>query len=428
MNKKVTSIITGILAAVVVFSLLLDPFASTTSAATNRVSSSQIKQEIDKLKAENAQLKAELNALEKDLNKNLEEIDDIMGQKDTLEQQISLLHTQIHNINEQIKSYAVLIADKQEELETAEAHLKELNEKNKDRIRAMEESGKLSYWSILLQAKSFSDLLDRLNIISEIAAADQRRLEEMDEAAKEVVAVKNALKTEREALGATKAEMAEMQAEHEKKSQEVAGLLDQLAAKKEELDAAMEKFEKELAEAEQKQAQLEHDYKVAVDREEEERRLNQFISSSGGGLKVDSEGRTWVVPCNYVRISSRFGYRTHPVTGQKQSFHYGVDLAAACRMRADGTTGSPIYATRSGVVIRARKGTTEGWYVTIDHGDGFRSIYMHMCCRPFVVEGQTVYGGDVIGCIGTTGRSTGNHLHFGISINGTYVNPLNYIG
>ena len=428
MNKKITSIIAGILAAVLVLSLLLGLFASAASAATDRVSSSQIKQQIDKLKKENKDLKAELKALEKNFDKNSDAIEDIMDQKDAVEQQLSLLHAQIHNINEQIAAYAVLIADKQEELETAEEHLKELNEKNKERIRAMEEDGKLSYWSILLQAQDFSDLLDRLNIVSEIAAADARRLEEMNEAAKEVAAAKDALKAERESLEATKAEMAEMQAEQEKKSQEADVLLKQLVAKSDELEAAMEKYEKELADAEQKQAELEHDYKIALDREEEEKRLNQYIASNGGGLKVDKEGRTWVIPCSYIRISSRFGYRTHPVTGEKQSFHKGVDFSAACKMRKDGTTGSPIYATRSGVVIRARKGTTEGWFVTIDHGDGFRSVYMHMCCKPFVAEGQTVYAGEVIGCIGTTGRSTGNHLHFGISLNGTYVNPLNYIG
>ncbi len=428
MNKKITSIIAAILAIVLVLSLLLGLFASAASAATDRVSSSQIKQQIDKLKKENKELKSELKALEKDLDKNSDEIEDIMDQKDAVEQQLSLLHEQIHNINEQIAAYAVLIADKQEELEAAEKHLEEVNEKHKERIRAMEESGGVSYWSVIFGAKSFSDLLDWMNIVDEIATADQLRLQELETAAQEVAAAKDALKAEQESLETTKTEMAEMQAEQEKKSQEADVLLKQLVAKSDELEEAMEKYEKDLADAEQKQAELEHDYKIALDREEEEKRLNQYIASNGGGLKVDKEGRTWVIPCSYIRISSRFGYRTHPVTGEKQSFHKGVDFSAACKMRKDGTTGSPIYATRSGVVIRARKGTTEGWFVTIDHGDGFRSVYMHMCQKPFVQEGQTVYAGEVIGCIGTTGRSTGNHLHFGISLNGTYVNPLNYIG
>lgn len=426
-NKKIVSIMAGIMAAIMLLGLLLGLFAGTASAASNQ-SSSQIKQEINALEKENEKLEQELNDLKNKVNANLDEIDGIMEQKNLVEQQISLLNSQIRNANEQIAAYALLIADKQEELETAEAHLKELNEQNKERIRAMEEGGQYSYWSILIQAKNFSDFLDRLNMVQEIAAADQRRLEEMDAAAKEVAAAKEALLAERAALEASKKGLALKQQEQEAKKEEVAGLLNQLIAKGDELEEKMEEYEEKLAEAEQKLAELEHDYEVAIDREEEEKRLNQYIASNGGGINVDANGITWIIPCNYIRVTSRFGYRTHPITGQKNTFHKGIDLSSPCYMKEDGTTDSPIYATRGGVVIRAREGETEGWFVTIDHGDGYRSVYMHMCCKPFVTEGQTVYAGDIIGCIGTTGSSTGNHLHFGISLNGTYVNPVNYIG
>lgn len=427
-RKKLISIMAGIMAGIMLLGLILSLFAGVASAADNKQSSSEIKQEITDLEKENEKMEQALNDLKNQIITNEDEIDRIMGQKSLVEQQISLLNSQIRNANEQIAAYALLIADKQEELNASQEHLKKLNEQNKERIRAMEEGGQYSYWSILIQAKNFSDLLDRLNMVKEIAASDQRRLEQMDAAAKEVAAAKEALLAEQAALQASKEGLALKQQEQKEKKEEVAQLLNQLVAKGDELDAKKEQYEKDLADAEQKLAELEHDYQVAVDREEEEKRLNQYLASNGGGVNTDAEGRKWVIPCHYVRVSSRFGYRNDPFTGKPGAYHKGIDLANPCYMKDDGTTDSPIYATRGGVVIRATEGKSEGWYVTIDHGDGFRSIYMHMCCRPFVTEGQTVYAGDVIGCIGTTGSSTGNHLHFGISLNGTYVNPANYIG
>lgn len=429
MNKKqFVSILAGIMAAVMLLGLLLGLFASAVHAAGGKQSSSEIKQEINALEKENAKMEQALSDLKNKINSNLDEIDGIMDRKNLVEQQISLLNSQIRNTNEQIAAYALLIADKQQELDAAEAHLKKLNEQNRERIRAMEEGRQYSYWSILIQAKSFSDLLDRLNMVQEIAMSDQRRLEEMDAAAKKVAEAKDALLDERAALQASKDGLALKQQEQKVKKEEVAQLLNQLIAKGDELEIEKEKFEQALADAEQALADLKHDYQVAIDREEEEKRLNQYLASNGGGVNIDAEGRAWVIPCHYTRISSRFGYRTDPFTGKPGAYHKGMDLASPCYMKDDGTTDSPIYATRGGVVIRAAEGKSEGWYVTIDHGDGFRSIYMHMCCRPFVTEGQTVYAGDRIGCIGTTGSSTGNHLHFGISYNGTYVNPANYIG
>ena len=126
---------------------------------------------------------------------------------------------------------------------------------------------------------------------------------------------------------------------------------------------------------------------------------------------------TWKVPIKYTAFTSPYGWRTHPIYGTKK-FHYGVDLAAP--------TGTPIYATRSGTVDTAAFHSSMGYYVQINHGDGYKSIYMHMT-RYTVKAGQHVGQGEVIGYCGSTGASTGPHLHFGISKNGSYVNPANYI-
>lgn len=124
-----------------------------------------------------------------------------------------------------------------------------------------------------------------------------------------------------------------------------------------------------------------------------------------------------MVPCSYVYVSSRFGSREQPTAGAS-TYHQGVDLAAPA--------GTPIYATRSGVVTIARSSASAGNYVTVNHGDGYSSVYMHM--TNYVVSvGQYVSQGQLIGYVGSTGISTGNHLHFGIAKNGTYVNPAEYV-
>ena len=129
-------------------------------------------------------------------------------------------------------------------------------------------------------------------------------------------------------------------------------------------------------------------------------------------------GISWKVPISYTAFTSPFGWRIHPISGTSK-FHYGVDLAAP--------TGRPIYATRSGTVdTAAYQAGGAGNYVQINHGDGYRSIYMHMT-HYIVYPGQYVSQGQVIGYCGSTGGSTGPHLHFGISYNGSYVNPANYI-
>jgi murein DD-endopeptidase MepM/ murein hydrolase activator NlpD len=118
-----------------------------------------------------------------------------------------------------------------------------------------------------------------------------------------------------------------------------------------------------------------------------------------------------------VKLTSPFGYRDAPTEGAS-TYHEGVDLA--------GPEGTPIVAARSGTVTRATYSNSAGYYVSINHGDGFSSIYMHMT-HYVVSPGQKVSRGQVIGYMGSTGISTGSHLHFGISLNGTYVNPALYV-
>lgn len=419
-NKRVwVSILAGIMAAILLLGLILSILPTNARAA----SSSEIKDQIEELEKQQQELEDKINDLKGQQSDNVSEIKAIMEQKNLIDQQVGLLYTQISNLNEQIAAYNVLIADKQEELDEAEQRLKELNEKNKERIRAMEEDGQLSYWSVLFEANSFSDLLDRLSMVEEIAAADSRRLKEMRKAAEEVEIARTELLSEREELKATKEEMNLAQAELEVKSQEAQKLLADLIAKGEEFEALMEQLEDEQRENADELADKEVEYDEAKYKEHMATATKPTQPPSGGNggtPSVDTSGITWVIPCDYTTVSSAYGWRIHPIEGVEK-FHNGVDLWAP------NIYGKPIYATRDGVVSYTGWWGSGGWTVKIDHLDGFQSIYMHMT-HYIVNEGDYVTAGQVIGYVGSTGGSTGAHLHFEIRYNGSTVNPMNYIG
>lgn len=427
-RKLIVSILAGLLALVMVFGLVASFIPTQASAAK----SSEIKKQLDSLKEDKKAIQEEIQKLKGQINENQSEMEQMVQKKDLIDQEITLRYDEIANINEQIAACSLLIADKQEELVEAETRFEELSEKNKERIRAMEENGQINYWSVLFQANSFSDLLDRLNMVQEIAAADQRRLKELDEAAKAVSAAKTELEEEKAGLEVAKEELNVAQAELEAKRVEADEILADLVATGEEYEKMMEDSEDKQAELLKEIAQKESDYKKAKYQEwlatsvppttkPKKPSSNTGSSSSSGSSNTGSTttgGITWKKPIVYTMVSSPFGYRYHPISG-KYKMHYGIDLAAP--------TGRPIYATRGGTVsYTGYEAGGAGNWVQINHGDGYKSVYMHMT-KYVVRSGQNVSQGQLIGYCGSTGGSTGPHLHFGISYNGTYVNPANYM-
>ena len=420
-RKLWVSIVAGVLAALMLLSLVFSILPRPVSAA----SSSEIRNQINDLKEQKEELLSQMEEVQDQFEENEGEIANTVDQKNLVDQEIFLLYEQIDNINQQLSAYALLIADKQDELDEAEAHLEELNEKNKDRVRAMEEEGELSYWSVLFKASSFTDLLDRLSMIEEIAEADRRRLEEMSRAAEEVANAQSELEAEKEELEAAKAELDATQVTLEEKQAQALELLNELIIEGEELEALYEAYEVEEAELLDEIAQKEKEYtqSKAAEYAAYMATYTAPTTAAGGSTGTGSGGTTtggsskWLVPCSYTVVSSPFGNRDQPTAGASTN-HKGVDLAAP--------EGTPIYASRAGTVTVATSSKSAGFYVTINHGDGYSSVYMHMT-RYVVSKGQTVSAGQLIGYVGSTGISTGPHLHFGISYNGTYVNPMQFI-
>jgi murein DD-endopeptidase MepM/ murein hydrolase activator NlpD len=436
-RKKLIAFVAGALAAIMVLSLVfsLIPVA-------NAASSSEIKKQINEMKEQQEELKNQMKELQEAYEENEDEIARLVNEKNLIDQEIGLLYAQINLVNDQITAYNLLIADKQDELDQAQALYNDLKERNKARIRAMEEDHSLNYWSVLFEANSFFDLLDRLNMIQEIEASDRRRLQEMSDAAQQVEAAREELSLEKAELEVTRADLADMQLELDAKRTEADEILTELLKKAQEMEELQVALEQEDQELLDEIAQAEKEYNEAKHREYLEWLATSVTttkpttapttrptSPTGGNDSTGSTGNTgsgggggggsatWIRPCSYIYVSSPCGDRNAPTAGASSN-HQGVDLAAP--------QGTPIYASRGGTVTVAKFSNSAGYYVTINHGDGFSSVYMHMT-HYVVSKGQTVSQGQLIGYVGSTGISTGPHLHFGISYNGTYVNPALYI-
>ncbi len=411
LKKILISVLCGVLAMVLTVSV----FSGAAPLRAEAASSSAIKSEIDELKAERNELKQQMTSLNQQMNANLDEIQKMVAEKNVIDQEIGLLTQEIQLINDQIQAYGLLIADKQDELDAAQAALDALSQQNKERIRAMEEDGTLSYWSVLFRANDFADLLDRLNMVQEIAAADRRRLDEMRVAKQAVEQAQAELTAEKAAMEQTRLELEESQTLLAQKRVEADTKLAELNARQEEYLALLEEAEEADNALMQELAQKNKEYDAAKAAENA-----AALPSTGSSTKPPTSvtnGIVWTMPCSYVRFSSPYGWRIHPVYGYPK-FHTGVDLA--------GPQGTPIVATRSGTVIAAQHNSTSGYYVSVNHGDGFSSSYLHL--THFIVkEGQKVSAGQVLGYMGSTGVSTGPHLHFGISYNGVTQNPADYL-
>ena len=391
-------------------------------------SSSEIRKQINALKEEKEALQEKISQVRDQYSENEDEIADIIAQKSATDQEIQLLSEQIENINQQISAYNTLIADKQDELDYAEGQYEQLSSENMLRIRTMEEEGEISYWEIIFNANSFSNLLDRLTMVEEIASSDKRRLQKLADAADNVALAQQELEIEKKEMELTKQELDATQVELDAKVQESVDLLQELLSKSDELTELQEEYEAMEAEFLEEIAKMESQYSAAKQAEWEAwiatsipssptvGNVNGNNSESDPGSSSSNNTSAWLIPVNYTSITSPFGYREAPTAGASTN-HQGVDL--------DTGTGDPVVASRAGIVT-AGYSNSAGNYVSINHQDGFSSIYMHLT-NYCVSTGQVVSAGQVIGYTGSTGIANGDHLHFGISYQGVFVNPCNYV-
>lgn len=408
-----------VLVVLILGSLISGALIMTVGAA----SSKEIEKELIALRDKQAELKKESDALQSSIQENQSKTQTLVQKKADIDQQMEMSRQTIENLNQQIQQYSLLIAQKQDELEETEAEEDRLNTQYKTRLRAMEETGKISYWSILFGASSFSDLLDKVDMINEIAESDKLMLQKMAEVAEQIASERADLETQMDDLEQAKTDLAAQQTALEQQRAESDQLILQMSAEYDSLSEEYQNYEKLEDEMSAQIKKTETAYFNALSKEEAARQAelnrqnnNKVPSSSSSGSSSSTGGFLYPLPYA-VPITDAYGYRIHPLSGTYK-WHNGVDLAAG--------SGTAIYATKSGTVTSACYNEAYGYMVTINHADGYSSLYGHMT-NYIVSAGDYVTQGQTIGYVGSTGWSTGPHLHFTIYYNGSDVNPMNYV-
>lgn len=318
---------------------------------------------------------------------------DIIAESDQLEREIDIIQTEIYAIDDIIADVDAQIAEKEEEIARIQEQIDHQDELFKECLRAMDETSSVSYLELLLSSENFSELLINIESINEITEHDMAIIDEMTK-----------LKTEVEDA---KAEIEAYREEQEEARSIADGKRSQLATKLQAKEALAKQLEKD----------IQNYMKVYEEARRQEEALKSSLKYSSSSSEYLGSGRfCWPAP-SYTRISSPYGWRNHPIY-KTQKFHSGVDLAAP--------GGTNILAAENGKVISSGWNGGYGNCLVVDHGGGISTLYAH-ASRLLVSKGAYVTKGQVIAKVGTTGNSTGNHLHFEVLINGKTTDPMAYI-
>lgn len=384
-----------------------------------------------------------------------QKVDQLESQKETAEAEQNSLQAQVNELSGAIRQSTEDLAQKKEEIDVAEQELvnakveeNEQYDSMKLRIKYMYEKGNINLIEVFMEAESFSDFVNKAEYIAQLTRYDREKLEEFQETVEQVKEKEEALQVEYEELAEIQDSLSAQKAEAEtllsQKSSELAAIEADLTQMQVQLQAAQEAERKrqEAIEAEaQRQAALkaQEEARLAAEKKAQEELKAQQASSSSSTSSSSSSSSSGSVSSSNSSSSSSVvvsgsGYFTHPCPGMSyQSSYFGeVRLGIGDTTPHKGhdyaaSAGTPIYAAAAGTVVIAGYSYSAGYWVVINHGNGLVSKYMHMCEMPMVSAGSRVAKGQQIGKVGTTGQSTGNHLHFQVELNGVAVNPSNYM-
>ena len=384
-------VLASLLCALMLVTAIPSPAGAVTQADIDA-----LKSDAGGLAKQKKELKEKINALSDDISNNLKK-------KELLDSQISILSSEISNVEAQISTYASLITQTEAELLDAQQREEAQYELFCRRVRDMEERGTVSYWSVLFKATSFTDLLGRLDIVNEIMDADQKVIDDLQALQVEIGEKKVSLEDQKTQSEAAKTELLAKKTELNVQRERANKLVQQLRASKAEVQEDMDDLSAEEAAV---QAQI---VKLSKQLAEEQAAKGQASNTALGG---------YIWPVNSRRITSTFGGRASP-GGIGSTNHKGLDIGGV-------GYNSQVFAAKAGTVIVSQYSRGYGNYVVVSHGSGNTTLYAHMSSRKVSV-GQYVNQGDVLGITGSTGNSTGPHLHFEITENGTRINPLKYL-
>lgn len=421
MTRKTTRIVCIVLAALLLFGVVSYGLSIFVFGVTQA--------EIDVLEAERDIIKAQQTDIQEQIDLLQAEKASVKERKAALDEQTALNVQNIELIDRQIAIYDQMIADKGVEVDQAIAAQELQYDRYKTRVRAMEETNTWTYMSILLKATSLTDFLSRLSDVEDIVRSDKNVKAEYETArahTEQVLAEYEDIQAEqlvkREELLTEKARL-------EEQVEQATALILQL---EDDIEAYEEAFDEKEAEAEDIQARIDQMVADLKKQQEAERKAREAYeaalraqqlqqqqqNNNGGGTTASAaEAGYFSWPTYTTYISSGFGYRVHPIFGTTK-YHSGLDIAAAL--------GTTITAAAGGTVQISEYSSSYGNYCVIYHSNGTTTLYAHMNSLPIVSVGETVTAGQAIGYVGSTGWSTGPHLHFEIRVNGSCVDPTGY--
>jgi len=408
-NKKFVRVVAIILAFIMLIGVAMIAIEIlVNSTASARVTQTQInnlrndKRELERRKRE---ISSKIHSIEYE---RMEEI----KKKEILDDRIVLTGLEIDNVNATIDYFDLLIREKEYEVFLAQGREEEQLARYRNRVRNMEENGIISYLEIIFDSTSFSDMLARIDFVADIMRSDENAYNNLIAARNETENAKAALELTREEMEEEKAYLEVKEAELFEQLDEAHQLILRLEA---DLDTERELRKSVLADEERVQKEINAAVAEFARQQELERqrrlREQQRRGVTGGGA-VTGTGEL-MRPVGGA-LTSPFGMRRHPVFGDIR-MHSGVDFAAS--------HGTSVSAADSGTVIISGYNSSYGNYVVIDHGNGMTTLYAHLSSRSVGV-GSSVSRGQQVGLVGSTGVSTGPHLHFEVSINGTRINPM----
>lgn len=416
-----------LLAVVMLLSVLMPAMTTLAGAAVTQ-------QDIDDFKSSLQDVQDRKSELQKKL-------DDLKGDKKAAEEKLELLQEQILLTEQQISESQKLLDSYDQQIEDKKAEIAQLEEQEDQQYdefytqtRWMEENGGASFISIIFQASSFSELLDYMMLVTDIMNYNDKIITQLEQTQADLAQARDDLQSARDDQAATQKQLETAQADLNSQKKEADEYYQQLLEDEENYNSEAAQLQNEeediradLEEAEKKYKQQLEEAKKPDPTPTPAPPSNGGGSSTGGGGNsgggssnpvVDPSGNWyWPLP-GYYYISSVFGGRYHPITGVWET-HTGTDIPAP--------GGTPIQCAKDGVVTTVRPesyGSSYGNYCIVYHGNGYATLYAHMQSTPNVTEGQSVSAGDVIGYVGTTGSSSGNHLHFELRINGSRANVL----
>ena len=382
-------------------------------------SSKSLTIEKNKKKQEQTEVKNKIKKQKSNISNTESEKKVVKDEIVNLDERIQVTSAKISTLEGEISSLNKDIKENQDKLEEAQVNLEENTEALRMRLREMYKRGNVNFLEVILNSKDIEELLRNNEIISSIAKADRELIEFIGEQIETIKESEQRLQIDKAKLSANKAavinERQTYQSAIDAKNNYMKVLESNLELYKAEFEKAQANWDSLDAEIVRLQKQISEQKKAeeAAARARKATRVHSNISVSSAPR--NGQSYTWPVPGHYS-ISSPFGYRMHPILGYSK-FHSGVDIPAP--------SGTPIVAAKSGTVIMSKLMSGYGNVVMVDHGDTV-TVYAH-CSALNVGVGESVKAGDVIAFVGSTGLSTGAHLHFEVRVNGSPVNPLGYV-